>query len=115
MSDPATRTWFDRGSDFARREPFSALLLAAIVASLVYFFGVVPLFIRGIFVHGTSSVFAWAWQAWNPGANQEHSKVVPLVFLWLIFYHRKQIEAAPKEGSNRGLVFLAIGIILFVL
>jgi len=98
-----------------KREPLSALLLATIVATLVYFFGGAPLFIRGIFVHGASSVFAWAWQAWNPGANQEHSKVVPLVFLWLIFYHRKQIAAAPKEGSNTGLVFVAIGILLFVL
>jgi exosortase len=66
-------------------------------------------------VHGASSVFAWAWQAWNPTANQEHSKAVPLVFLWLIFYHRKQIAAAPKEGSNVGLFFIGIGIFLFVL
>jgi exosortase len=115
MNDPATRTWFDRVNDFVRREPLSAFLLFAIVVTLVYFFGLVPLFIRGTFIHGTSSVFAWAWQAWNPGANQEHSKVVPLVFLWLIFYHRKQIAAAPKEGSNTGLVSVAIGIILFVL
>ena len=115
MSDTATRTWFDRINDFVRREPFSALLLAAIVATLVYFFGVVPLFIRGIFIHGASSVFAWAWQAWNPGANQEHSKVVPLVFLWLIYHHRKQIAAASKEGSNVGLFFIGIGIVLFVL
>lgn len=115
MNDTATRTWFDRANDFGQREPLSALLLAAIVATLVYFFGLVPLFIRGTFIHGASSVFAWAWQAWNPGANQEHSKVVPLVSLWLIFYHRKQIAAAPKEGSNTGLVFVAIGIILFVL
>jgi exosortase len=114
MSEPTrTGVWSPIGA--IKREPLSALLLATIVATLVYFFGGAPLFIRGIFVHGASSVFAWAWQAWNPGANQEHSKVVPLVFLWLIFYHRKQIAAAPKEGSNTGLVFVAIGILLFVL
>ncbi len=84
----------------------SWVLILTIFGTLIYFFGVVPLFIRGIFIHGASSVFAWAWQAWNPGANQEHSKVVPLVFLWLIFYHRKEIAAAPKEGSNAGLFFI---------
>jgi exosortase len=101
--------------DWIKREPLSALLLATIVATLIYFFGVAPLFIRGIFIHGASSVFAWAWQAWNPGANQEHSKLVPLIFLWLIFYHRKQLAAAPKEGSNKGLFFIFAGIVLFVL
>jgi exosortase len=115
MSEPATPTWFDRVNDFVRREPLSALLLATLVTTFIYFFAVVPLFIRGIFVHGASSVFAWAWQAWNPVANQEHSKVVPLVFLWLIYHHRKQIAAAPKEGSNVGLFFIGIGILLFVL
>jgi exosortase len=115
MSEPATPTWFDRVNDFVRREPLSALLLATILATFIYFFGVAPLFIRGIFVHGASSVFAWAWQAWNPGANQEHSKLVPLIFLWLIFYHRKDIARAPKEGSNSGLLFIVAGIILFVL
>ena len=114
MSEPTrTAVWSPIGA--IKREPLSALFLATIVATFVYFFGIVPLFIRGTFIHGASSVFAWAWQAWNPGANQEHSKVVPLVFLWLIFYHRRQIAAAPKEGSNTGLVFVAIGIILFVL
>ena len=66
-------------------------------------------------MNGASSVFAWAWQAWNPTANQEHSKIVPLIFLGLIWHHRKQIAAAPKQGDNRGLIFVVIGIGLFVL
>ena len=115
MNEPATPTWFDRASDFIKREPLSALLLATIVATFVYFFGIVPLFVRGIFIHGASSVFAWAWQAWNPTGNQEHSKVVPLIFIGLIWYHRKKIAAAPKQGDNRGLIFVGIGLLLFVL
>src|SRR3984893_15874657 len=89
--------------EWIKREPLRALLFATIIATLVYFFGIVPLFIRGLFIRGASSVFAWAWQAWNPGMNQEHSKLVPLIFLWLIFYHRHDIARAPKEGSNKGL------------
>lgn len=115
MSEPATRTWFDRVNDFVRREPLSALLLATVVVTFVYFFGFAPLFIRGTFMNGTSSIAAWAWQAWTPTANQEHSKLVPLIFLGLIFYHRKRIAAAPKEGSNAGLFFVGAGIALFLL
>jgi len=59
MNEPATPTWFDRASDFIKREPLSALLLATIVATFVYFFGFVPLFVRGTFVSGVSSVFSW--------------------------------------------------------
>jgi len=115
MNEPATPTWFDRASDFIKREPLSALLLATIVATFVYFFGFVPLFVRGTFVSGVSSVFSWAWQAWNPTANQDHSKVVPVIFLGLIWYHRKKIAAAPKQGDNRGLIFVGIGVFFFVL
>jgi exosortase len=115
MNEPTTRTWFQGITESVRREPLSALLIATIIVTFVYFFGFVPLFIRGTFVHGASSVLAWAWQAWNPGANQEHSKLVPLIFVGLIFYHRKDIAQAPKEGSNSGLFFILAGIILFVL
>jgi exosortase len=115
MNQQATATWFDRANDFIKREPLSALLLATIVVTFVYFFGVIPLFVRGTFIHGASSVFAWAWQAWNPGANQDHSKVVPLIFVGLIWYHRRKLAAAPKAGDNRGLFFVGAGVLLFVL
>jgi exosortase len=98
-----------------KANPVSAILVCTIVATFVYFFAVVPLFIRGTFVSGACSVFAWAWQAWNPGANQEHSKIVPLVFVGLIWYHRKEIARATKSGDNKGLFFVGIGILLFVL
>jgi exosortase len=92
-----------------------ALLLVTLIATLIYFFGFVPLFIKGTFVNGVCSTAAWAWQAWNPGMNQEHSKLVPFISLGLIWYHREKIRQAPKQGSNKGLIFVAIGILLFVL
>src|SRR3954462_11213213 len=98
-----------------QKNPLLIFLLCGLLATVVYFYGVLPLFIRGTFISGACSVFAWAWQAWNPGANQEHSKLVPLIFVGLIFYHRKEIAAARKSGDNRGLFFLVIGVVLFVL
>lgn len=90
-------------------------MLAAILGTLVYFFGFVPLFVRGIYANGACSTAAWAWQAWNPGMNQEHSKLVPFISAALIFYHRERIGLAPKGGSNVGLIWLTLGLLLFVL
>jgi len=101
--------------DSITRDPISVLLVGTLIATFIYFFGVVPLFIRGTFIKGACSAFGWAWQAWNPLANQEHSKLVPLIFLGLIFYHRKEIARAEKAGDNKGLLFVGLGVILFVL
>src|ERR1700682_2129082 len=102
-------------AEWIKQDPLSALILATIVATLVYFFGFVPLFVRGTFNAGPCSTAGWAWQAWNPGMNQEHSKLVPFIFGALIWYHRGKIRSASKQGSNQGLIFVAIGILLFVL
>jgi exosortase len=109
MSDPATRTWFDRVNDFVRREPLSALLLATIVATLVYFFGVVPLY-----TDHRLAVFGWAWQAWNPETNYEHAKLIPLVVAFLIWASRDKLKAAPLGSSPWGWLFIGFGLFLFV-
>lgn len=96
-------------------DPLTVALLLGVTATLVYFYGFLALFVRGTFDQGICSTAAWAWQAWNPGMNQEHSKLVPLISLGLVWYHRTEIKNARKSGSNQGLLFLAIGIVLFLL
>ena len=93
--------------------PAAALLLLTVIGTLVYFFGFVPLFVKGLFVSGVGSTAAWAWQAWT--GNQEHSRLVPFISLGLVWYHRRKIKQAEKYGSNTGLVFVGIGIALFLL
>lgn len=100
---------------WSQRNPAAAALFLALATTLIYFFGFVDLFVRGTFVSGTCSTAAWAWQAWNPAANQEHSRLVPLISLALVWYHRGKIKAAPKQGSNQGLIFIGIGVVLFLL
>jgi exosortase len=100
---------------WVQRNPVASLLLFTIVGTLVYFFGFVPLFVKGAFASGACSTVAWAWQAWNPGMNQEHSKLVPFISLGLVWYHRDKIKSATKRGSNNGLLFVAIGIVIFLL
>ncbi len=52
----------------------------------------------------------WAWEHWLPNLNQEYGKLVIPISLALLWFHRKKLLAAPKNGSNWGLLFLAAGI-----
>jgi exosortase len=102
-------------SNWVRRNPAHAFLLAAIFATVIYYFGFLGLFIKGTYAQGVASAAAWAWQAWNPVANQEHSKLVPLIFLILVWLARDKIRRAPKSGSDSGMVFVLISIALFLI
>lgn len=90
--------------------PASAALLALITATLFYFFGCAHLF-----VNGRLTAARWSWEAWNPEMSQEHSRLVLPIFLGLLIYHYREIERSPKQGSNRGLAWAGVGVLLFVL
>jgi exosortase len=101
-STTARHSW-----DWVRENPARAFLLAAIAATFVYFYGLLPLY-AGL------PIAEWAWIRWKPEYNQEHSRLVPAVFLFLIWYHREALKKAPKEGSNWGLLLIGIGALFFV-
>lgn len=96
-----------QSSDWIKRQPLEALLAATLVGVFFYFFGVVPLYTNLSIAH-------WAWLRWLPEYNQEHSRLVPFVFVFLLWYHREALAKADKRGSNWGLVFLGLGILCFV-
>jgi exosortase len=108
-----SKSWPRLIIDWVKAEPLSAALLTAIVATLVIFFGLVPLFIKGVYSAGLGSTAGWAWQAWT--GEQAHSRLVPFISLGIVCYHWKQIRDAPKGGANWGLIFVFIGILLFLL
>jgi exosortase len=93
--------------DWIKRNPLHALLLATLLGTFVYFYGIVPLY-------GSLPVAQWAWIRWKPEYNQEHSKLVPLVFLFLVWYHREALTKAKKAGSNWGLLLIGLGALLYV-
>ena len=99
--------------DFAgwcARNPAAVLLVAGILAALVYFFG-----FHEVFTNGTRSTAHWAWEAWNPENNQEHSVLILPIALFLLWYHRDKLAAARKEPSLAGLAIVLIGACAFVL
>ena len=88
----------------------AALLLAGIVATLVYFFGVIQ-----PFVNGSQSAAMWAWRGWNEENELTHGWMVPLVTIGLIWFHRMELRRAAKGGSILGMVWVIAGLLLFVL
>src|SRR5436305_12903697 len=102
MDEAAKRSWFQQITESIRRDPLSARLIGTIIATFIYFFGFVLLFVKGTFVSGACSTMACAWQAWNAQMNQEHSKLVPLRSLALVIYHHQQITGAPADRSTTG-------------
>ncbi|MGZ5021755.1 MAG: exosortase/archaeosortase family protein, partial [Chthoniobacterales bacterium] len=57
----------------------------------------------------------WAWIRYLPEYNQEHSKLIPFVFFFLVWYHRKSLAAARKEGSNWGLALIGAGVFFYLI
>jgi exosortase len=95
---------------WARREPLQALLIGAVVALLVYFFGFYK-----VFLNGNESTALWTMRSWNAENDLEHGFLIfpaAVVILWL---HRDALRAAKKRPSDAGLFFILAGIVVFVL
>ena len=100
---------FQRLVAWCGRVPVQAVLLAASLGTLVWFF-----FFVKIWVNGALTTARWSMEAWNPSGEQFHGWFILPISLYLVWYHRGRLEAAPKAGSNLGLVFVALGILFFV-
>jgi exosortase len=99
--------WYNKAA-WIQENPFAALLLGALIATLAYFFGFLSLFSGG-----QLSTFSWAWQAWNPETNYEHAKLIPLIVAFLVWHSRDQLRSAPVGTSRWGWAFIAFGLFLY--
>jgi exosortase len=95
---------------WVREQPAQAALLAGCVATFAYFY----LFHR-VWVLGAQTTAEWAQKAWMfAGGEQMHGYFPLPVSLFLVWYHRARIAAAPKSGSWWGLLPVAFAVLLFV-
>jgi exosortase len=94
---------------WTKRNPAAAFLATAIVATLIYFFGFVK-----IYLSGSLSAWIWAWQAWGPEGDYEHAKLIPLIVAFLVWHARDRLRAAPIGSSRWGWLFIVIGLLLFI-
>ncbi|HWB60926.1 MAG TPA: exosortase/archaeosortase family protein [Chthoniobacteraceae bacterium] len=112
MNAPESKEPSAKSRDFVewcKTNPIAIALLVAIAGTFFYFFGAIHLF-----VNGTETAARWAWNAWNPEQDQEHSKLVPFMFLGLIAYHWGELVKARKGSSKSGLAFIAIGLLFYL-
>jgi exosortase len=105
----APAKWFQTTLDWAKRNPLAVALLLTIIATLVYFFGFLKLFING-----NLSTWTWAWQAWNPETNYEHAKIIPLITVFLVWHARNKLKVAPISSSRWGWLFIGAGLFFFL-
>ena len=94
---------------WCRRNPAAVLLSAASVGVFTYFFG-----FHQVYGNGVHSAWSWMVGSWGFENNQEHSWVVPPLFFFLLWYHRKELRRATIAPSNAGLFIVAAGILLFI-
>jgi exosortase len=108
MSDETQSGEFDLRFGPITRQPLIFLLLATLLATLLFFFGIVKLF------SGQQlSTFVWAWQAWNPETNYEHAKLIPLITAFLVWTSREKLKTAQLGSSPWGWLFIGLGLFLF--
>ncbi len=92
-------------------KPLQAALLLGSLATFVWFF-----FFVHIWRQGEQTTFTWAMNAWDhKSGEQYHGRFVPLVSVFLIWLRRDRYLAAPKSNSNWGLLWLAFGLLCFVI
>ena len=92
-----------------RNRPAQAFLFFAVTATVVYFFG----FLR-LYANQSQPIWEWAWLRFLPQYNQEHSKLIPFLVLFLLWHHREKVRAATKKGSNLGLIFVGVGLLFYL-
>jgi exosortase len=92
-----------------RRRPATALLLTGVAAAAIFFYCFLPLYGKH-----PLPIWLWAWRRFLPEYNQEHSKLIPLLLIFLPWYHRRDLRSARKRGDNLGLVFVLVGLACYV-
>jgi exosortase len=94
---------------WCRKEPVAALALAGIAAVLAYFYGAVH-----PFMYGAQSTAEWAWKAWNPEGDQSYGVMVPVIAVWLFYYHREALKNAAPGEHKLGLALVGAAIVLYI-
>ena len=95
--------------DWCRRNPAAIALLLATLAVIGYFYFGVKAF------QSLSQTSAqWIGLSWNTENDQEHCWAIIPISIVLVLLRWRDLRAAPKSPSNRGLWFIGAGILAFV-
>lgn len=107
-TEPNQGSWIAAARERVAQDPLSALFLFSIAATVIGFYFFLKLY-------AGAPIMVWAWKHWLPNLNQEHGKLVIPIALVLVWYHRKKLQASPKEGSNWGIPILVVGFLILLI
>jgi exosortase len=94
------------------KRPWTSLDFARVALALCIF-GIFYYYFGFTRIYQSLPLTLWAWARYAPQYNSEHGKLVPLIFIFLVWYHREEIAKAKKKGSNLGLVWVVLGCLIF--
>ena len=94
---------------WARGNPASLALLAALFVVVGYFYFGVP-----AFAALTQSAASWIAASWNSENDQQHCWAIIPIALLLVLLRWRDLKAARKEPSNAGLWWVSAGVLFFV-
>jgi exosortase len=97
-----------------RADPAAAAALAGIVATILIFYTLVPIFPTTDQRSGLT-VFQWARAAWNPETHYEHGPLVPIIVLILIWNALPKLVGAAPRSSAAGLAPVCLGVLFYLL
>jgi len=90
--------------------PLKALLVAGIVAVIVYFFG-----FYSVFMNGHESTALWACRSWNSENDLEHGWLILPAAIYIVWSHRAELRDTRKVPSSLGMMVICAAIVMFVL
>lgn len=97
-----------------RADPPAAAALAAIVATILAFYCLVPIF-PTINQRAGQTVLQWARAAWNPETHYEHGPLVPFIVLILIWNALPKLDGVAPRPARTGLAPVCAGVLFYLL
>ena len=101
---------FSSAGAWCRQNPLGAVLFAAAMAVIGYFY-----FGYKAFLTLTQTAAEWIAASWNPENDQEHCVAILPIAILLVALRWRDLQAAPKRPANSGLWFIAAGLFAFIL
>lgn len=99
-------------AEWVKAHPVETLLLGAIGALLVYFYGVRENYGN----YRELSPVGWMWKVCGDERNDYgHGRLIPLIIAALVWYRWPQIQRVEKRGEWWGLAIAIAGVLLYVL
>lgn len=95
----------------AGRPPRPVLAMWGLMGVVLFFFFVL---MERFGPAGENTTFGWLVSTWNPETNYEHGWLVVGLTGWLLWRALPAFRAAPLQPSWTGLLFVGMGLLLFI-